>query len=463
MGYFQSLALIAALFLTNAFAQSSLGRTPNMYHIVKQIADDYPDPLQLSKAENRSSEDWEFLDRVVQKLHSIDPRFGYRESWNLENPDDTSVSFSTIAYFTGVGDPWGAQDDLNFVDIIAPTHPKSVYWGLPEDVGHTINKWVFPRPGSPDYGYGSPLPKAPSEEGQCGPYRGESDASCLSGTFHSFRRDTDTEYIWVCRDIPYNDEDICRELKPPPVCLEGQDPPFWKAEGDECLPSCGTAQSTYCRNNDNDCAGWFPSRGQAECSDTQNYDIEELVSFETPCCLKKPLPTPPTPAPEPLPTEPPPSPPTPTPTPTAPATQQPTAVVAPPPTETSPRSSREEEIIAGIDKLTRAVETLREVDEDIFHILDTITRTLDELQSQASVPTVCPQNFREPDYRAVDGKCLPSCAEAQRIACDQANCRGFLPTRTHDMCTNELDYRIISTGQTYEEGPCCLVQRRTSP
>ena len=505
MNFSYGFVFIASLFLTNTFAQGPSGAAPNMFHIVKLIADDYPNALQRADANDDSPESWEFFDRVVQKLHSIDPRFGYREFWNIDEPDHTATSFGTIAYFTGQGDPWGAREEsLGFISVITPTQPRSAYWGAPDSQDSAIaSRWFDLRPGAPDYGYGGVQQHQQEDqaiEGVCGPYRGESDASCLSGKFHSFRRDTETEYIWVCRDIPYEGEDICRELKPPPVCAEDQLSPFWEPEGDECLPSCGTAQSIFCQKNG--CMEWSPARGENECNDRENYDIEKLVSFESPCCLRKPLPPAAPEEPAPI--------------------AEPISVVEPAPTaaeETTTSSEvvdarfsalieevdaltervgiltreREDEVEALTEQvdalmgqvgvlteqvslltreaeqvdaltekvgaltgeaeqvdalaekvgvLTGEVEELKRSNDDFFQVLEIMTVAIDELEAQST---------------------KPSCAEAQRIACEREGCSGFLETQDPEMCSDTSNYQIIDVGETSDDDrACCLVKRKPS-
>ena len=49
------------------------------------------------------------------------------------------------------------------------------------------------------------------ECGRCGPYKGNSDASCSSGKFHPHPPDTKTEYKWTCINDPHVASDICAE------------------------------------------------------------------------------------------------------------------------------------------------------------------------------------------------------------------------------------------------------------
>ena len=178
---FISLAIIGVLVGTCAVS-SAVGqvvhRMPDLYDVVKDMARDYPDTL--SKVDKTSKDDkaWEFTDRVIQKLHSIDPRFGYRErdlSWGNPNVLTPFMSIDTFVYAEGAH---SAQDHTNtngpiqvvdFIGGASGPNPRP-RWGPVEwanDPG-AYTKLVYPRPGAPNYGYDPGHPGAVVDGGTTG-------------------------------------------------------------------------------------------------------------------------------------------------------------------------------------------------------------------------------------------------------------------------------------------------------
>ena len=49
--------------------------------------------------------------------------------------------------------------------------------------------------------------------GECGRYMGQRQESCKNGIFHHGPGHTETEFRWVCRNIPYDGEEDCSESK----------------------------------------------------------------------------------------------------------------------------------------------------------------------------------------------------------------------------------------------------------
>ena len=142
---------------------------PNLHNVVRRLAQQHPEALRNLGGNPFSWGDYvhnqqgnvqsmEFLDRVIQKLHSIDPRFGYirkksGRSGEFFGPDD-------IAYYEGVGNPQGKNmnEGTVFVDhITVGGNPNTIHGWIkvtdyPENF-RSLAQWIYPRPGAPNYGY----------------------------------------------------------------------------------------------------------------------------------------------------------------------------------------------------------------------------------------------------------------------------------------------------------------------
>ena len=142
---------------------------PDLHNVVRRLAQQHPEALRNLGGNPFSWGDYvynqqsnvqsmEFLDRVIQKLHSIDPRFGYIRKHSGRHdeffgPDD-------IAYYEGVGNPQSKNMNQGtvFVDhIVVGGNPNTIHgWvkvtDYPEDI-KPLAQWIYPRPGAPNYGY----------------------------------------------------------------------------------------------------------------------------------------------------------------------------------------------------------------------------------------------------------------------------------------------------------------------
>ena len=224
------------LFATSVFAHNVFAEIPNMQKVIEQIQSENLEavrnafngaPSGTEKAPETQLIRREFHDRMVQKLHSIDPNFGYVERYEGGNPDWALIATDLIAYYAGEGDATGAREtSLYIVDIIkgGTGDENRVWWSVHErtterhDSGHGYKKWIYPRPGSPNYGYdpnhpgpvvgssGGPGPitippetETPGgvENGMCG----DKVNSCTSGVLHGHPPDTAIEHRWTCRHI----------------------------------------------------------------------------------------------------------------------------------------------------------------------------------------------------------------------------------------------------------------------
>ena len=158
---------------TTTTTQSNNGsnsqQMPNLYNVVRRLARQHPQALRNLGGnpfdwgdyvfnQQKNVQSMEFLDRVIQKLHSIDPRFGYIRKMSGRHgeffgPDD-------IAYYEGVGNPQGKNMNQGtiFVDhITIGGNPNTLHgWIKVTDYPANLRplaQWIYPRPGAPNYGY----------------------------------------------------------------------------------------------------------------------------------------------------------------------------------------------------------------------------------------------------------------------------------------------------------------------
>jgi hypothetical protein len=87
------------------------GTVPNEVGIVQQVASEYPELLQNSCLDQGGS--WEFMDIVVERLHSQDPGFGY----NGKRGDTYNLSQDAVSYYAG-GSASDGERDVHIIDII---------------------------------------------------------------------------------------------------------------------------------------------------------------------------------------------------------------------------------------------------------------------------------------------------------------------------------------------------------
>ena len=128
---------------------------PNLADETQKLAKEFPMALK-----NASDGDYEFLDRCIQKLHLIDPNFGYRWRHRGKNPNDKIISFDCFAYYRGNDDPQGKTNSsgkMAIVDFIigcaGPKPSVAKRWHIEKwsNDSDSYSQWVFPRPGSPMY------------------------------------------------------------------------------------------------------------------------------------------------------------------------------------------------------------------------------------------------------------------------------------------------------------------------
>ena len=233
-------------------------------------------------------------------------------------------------------------------------------------------------------------------------------------------------------------------------CRPNQRPPLWAEHNGECLPSCRSARKPFCDADPNKCVGFSLASGPA-CSDHANYDINPVPSYQT-CCVRKrkTMPSVPTPI---VPAEPPPS---------------------PPPEEFVLVENSEELDFLGerLDQLNGKVDQLREELDIANEELQALFEIILEVQITLGPNTlplpvseeepICPQDKREPDYRAVEGECLPSCQMARNIYCADTNCRRPATSLRQDYFCHETPDRYHITQLESYEDICCLIRIKFS-
>ena len=297
---------------------------PNMLSVLRQIKKENPQAWQNLKnqfdigqwhsVENSSDPKvWEFIDRSIQKMHSIDSRFGYRLRHRGQNPKYPVISVDTVGIYYGTGDPQGDRDNHYYVDFIKGrgTSLGGVGWHSPNRTQPYFSQWIYPRPGALNYGYdpnhpgpivggdGSNTGGTASEgcnSNQKTPHWQEVDGVCKPSCGHAgniYCKANDCSgmgynYGKICntdrkvRDLTSYQTPCClvRDNNSRSVCKLNQNMPRWKSVGSECLPSCKMARRLYCK--DNNCDELRPSES---CKQSDNTEVQNLRSYQTPCCL----------------------------------------------------------------------------------------------------------------------------------------------------------------------------------
>ena len=125
------------------------GNPDDLRHVVHQVAREHPGDLANACPEEGGS--WTFLDRVVERLRSMDGRWGY----NCKRGDCRHVSVDVIDYYrgpgTGLGDAQGSTD-VTIVDVIFKVcgrgaNPQPTWIDQTEATrkAGAIGRWKYPR------------------------------------------------------------------------------------------------------------------------------------------------------------------------------------------------------------------------------------------------------------------------------------------------------------------------------
>ncbi len=119
---------------------------PNHSSVVRSVASAFPGALRNSCQEHGGS--WEFMDRTVDALRSIDGRYGYNaKRGNMNDP-----SLDVVSYFYGNHTEFHGSPQVYIFDIISGhcgSNPAT-FWGDVTDItfqSGTLGRTMYPRPG----------------------------------------------------------------------------------------------------------------------------------------------------------------------------------------------------------------------------------------------------------------------------------------------------------------------------
>ena len=229
-------------------------KVPNMRNVVMEIKTQFPQAAingDKKDIDLDSKEAWEFTDRVVQKLHSMDPNFGYVLHGDNEEVGDGAATYWLVGG-APVNNNVNKRDETRWISFKWRRGRNVFTWqdrASNIDNAHKWNlehTWVYPRPGAPNYGYdpkhpgpvvgSTDSPRKPSSddcvtstvsdglshglsqtycgdiksiESRCAVYQGESGVSCKVGSFDPGPSDTPEKHIWLCRDKMHCHGDAC--------------------------------------------------------------------------------------------------------------------------------------------------------------------------------------------------------------------------------------------------------------
>ncbi len=118
---------------------------PNMYHVVIDVANNFPGAWRNSCQEHGGS--WEAMDRIVDGMRAVDLRWGYNgKRGNVNDP-----SLDVVDYHWGAGPSQGSTQ-VYIIDIMfqhCGSNPAPAWidqTGVTAEQG-AIGRWTFPRPG----------------------------------------------------------------------------------------------------------------------------------------------------------------------------------------------------------------------------------------------------------------------------------------------------------------------------
>jgi hypothetical protein len=119
---------------------------PNHSAVVRQMVSAFPHTLAQSCQESGGS--WEFMDRAVDALRSVDGRYGY----NCKRGNCGDPSLDVVSYYWAGGTDFQGSTQVYIFDLLAghcgPT--PSLFWGDVTDItfsSGTVGKTMYPRPG----------------------------------------------------------------------------------------------------------------------------------------------------------------------------------------------------------------------------------------------------------------------------------------------------------------------------
>ena len=232
---------------------------PNKFGIVQKVARATEDLFKTDPSQ--------FTQHVAQCLKVTDRRWGRRRN------DSGTISFDVVAYnVSNNSTPYS-------VDIILGGRgpdPK-LHWSQHGKVG---GSWL-PVTGS------CILDEDTDDtviEGVCS----DLPNKCIAGDFHNHPKDSDTEYLWTCRNRPHvrykgKRETPCRASKSDITsCSEQKIKQGFRFKDGRCLPPCEFFASKV------KTPGVEMGKDE-ECEDTENYNIayvNKKTHDTTSCCLR---------------------------------------------------------------------------------------------------------------------------------------------------------------------------------
>lgn len=112
------------------------GSAPDMRGVVSEVAAEFPQLLMASAA------NFDFLDKVVERLHAGDPNWGY----NGKRGDSNNLSQDAVAYMSDPGNP----TSVHIIDIIGGhggPNPTPAWQDVTADTYNcgTVGVYVYPR------------------------------------------------------------------------------------------------------------------------------------------------------------------------------------------------------------------------------------------------------------------------------------------------------------------------------
>ena len=119
---------------------------PNHSSVVRNVANQFPAALRNSCQEHGGS--WEFMDRSVDALRTIDGRYGY----NCKRGNCNDPSLDVVSYYWGPLPDIQGRFEVYIFDVIGQhcgANP-SVVWNDVTDItlsSGTVGRTTFPRPG----------------------------------------------------------------------------------------------------------------------------------------------------------------------------------------------------------------------------------------------------------------------------------------------------------------------------
>lgn len=116
---------------------------PNQFSVVQAVAGENPDALANSCQDEGGT--WEFMDTVVERLHSSDPRWGY----NGKRGNVNDLSKDAISYYWGTAtQPPHGSNEVYVIDIIGGhcgPNPSPAWQDVTDYSGGTLGAYVYPR------------------------------------------------------------------------------------------------------------------------------------------------------------------------------------------------------------------------------------------------------------------------------------------------------------------------------